>query len=330
MNTIDTHCTYGLRCKNLRYSDFYEIMEDKMNEISIKAYAKINLGLDVIRKREDGYHELKMIMQTINLYDTLTLTATEEPGIQLHINLSSLPCNENNLVVKAAKLMMDTYHITQGVKIELLKHIPIAAGMAGGSADAAATLKAMNELFQLGASREDLMRLGVTLGADIPYCIMEGTALSEGIGEVLTPLPAMPSCHILVVKPNVNVSTKFVYQNLKINENTKHPDIDGMVASIHKNDLHGIIDRLGNVLETVTIPKHPKVEQIKKDMLNMGALGTLMSGSGPTVFGIFRNYSSAKRCYDAFKRSPYKSQTFLTLPYQPEISKSSASKTKTK
>ena len=311
MNTIE-------RTMHILASDFYEKMEDKMNEISIKAYAKINLGLDVIRRREDGYHELKMIMQTINLYDSLTLTATEEPGIDLHINLSSLPCNENNLVVKAARLMMDTYGITQGVKIELLKHIPIAAGMAGGSADAAATLKAMNELFHLGASKEDLMRLGVTLGADIPYCIMEGTALSEGIGELLTPLKAMPSCHILIVKPNVNVSTKYVYQNLKLDETTIHPDIDGMVASIQKNDLHGIVDRLGNVLETVTIPRHPKVEEIKKEMLSMGALGSLMSGSGPTVFGIFKNYTSAKRCYDAFKKGPYKSQTFLTLPYQPE------------
>lgn len=292
-----------------------------MNEISKKAYAKINLGLDVIRRREDGYHELKMIMQTINLYDQLTVSISEEPGIKLTMNLSTLPCNENNLVVKAARLMMDTYHIQQGVNIELLKHIPVAAGMAGGSADAAATLKAMNELFTLGATTQELMNLGVKLGADIPYCIMEGTALSEGIGEILTPLPPMPQCHIVIVKPNVNVSTKYVYQNLKLNESIVHPDVDGIVESIQRNDLSGVVSRLGNVLETVTVPKYPKVEEIKQNMLQLGALGSLMSGSGPTVFGIFKNYTLAKRCYDSFKKGPYKSQTFLTLPYQPDSEK---------
>lgn len=289
-----------------------------MNEITKKAYAKINLGLDVIRKREDGYHELKMIMQTINLYDLITISLRDDQEIQMKTNLSSLPCNENNLVFKAACLMLETYQIKQGVQIELVKHIPIAAGMAGGSADAAATLKAINELFDLGASMKDLMKLGVKLGADIPYCILEGTALSEGIGEILTPLPAMPQCHILIVKPNVGVSTKFVYQNLKLTDKTVHPDIDGMVAAIHNHELSEIISRFGNVLETVTIPKQPKVAQIKEEMLRLGALGSLMSGSGPTVFGIFANYGLAKHAYDIFKKGPYKSQTFLTLPYQPE------------
>lgn len=289
-----------------------------MNEVKKKAYAKINLGLDVIRRREDGYHELKMIMQTINLYDLLTVSIRDDQQILMETNLSSLPCNENNLVVKAAQLMIDTYGLKQGVQIELIKHIPVAAGMAGGSADAAATLKAINELFELNISNEELMKLGVRLGADIPYCILEGTALSEGIGEILTPLPAIPACHILIVKPNVSVSTKFVYQNLELTDETQHPDVDGMVTAIHNNELSEIISRLGNVLETVTIPKQPKVALIKEEMLRLGALGALMSGSGPTVFGIFPNYRLAKRAYDIFKKGPYRSQTFLTLPYQPE------------
>ena len=289
-----------------------------MNEISKKAYAKINLGLDVIRRREDGYHELKMIMQTINLYDQLRLTKTDEPGITMTSNLLSLPCNDSNLAVKAARLMIDTYQIKQGVSIELSKHIPIAAGMAGGSADAAAVLKGMNELFALNASLQELMELGVKLGADVPYCVMEGTALSEGIGEVLTPLSAIPPCHILIVKPNISVSTKFVYQNLKITEDTIHPDIDGIVTSIHKKDLRGIVERLDNVLETVTVPNYPKVTEIKEEMIRLGAMGSLMSGSGPTVFGIFEHFSTAKKAYDTFKKGPYKSQTFLTLPFQPE------------
>lgn len=288
-----------------------------MNELTIKAYAKINLGLDVIRKRSDGYHDLQMIMQTINLYDTLTFEKTEDPTVQLSVNLSILPSNENNLVTKAAQLMMDTYKLDHGVKIQLNKHIPIAAGLAGGSADAAATLKAMNILFGLGATTQELMELGVTLGADIPYCILEGTALSEGIGEKLTPLNAIPPCHIVIVKPNVSVSTKYVYQNLHLDHTTKHPDIPGIVQAIQRNDLQGIVSRLGNVLETVTVPKHPKIEDIKHEMIQLGADGALMSGSGPTVFGIFTQYAAAKHCYDVFKEGPYRSQTFLTLPYQP-------------
>lgn len=288
-----------------------------MNELTIHAHAKINLGLDVIGKLENGYHELKMIMQTLNLYDKLTFSRREDSNIILTSNLSSLPCNDNNLIIKAAKLMTERFHLTQGVDIKLSKHIPIAAGMAGGSSDAAVTLKAMNELFDLGLSLKELMDLGVTLGADIPYCLLEGTALSEGIGEILTPLPAMPKCNILIVKPNVNVSTKFVYQNLKLTNETIHPDIDGMVDAIKQNDLSGILSRLGNVLETVTIPKCPKVAEIKSEMLELDALGSLMSGSGSTVFGIFPNHATAKAAYDKFKKGPYRSHTFLTLPYQP-------------
>lgn len=289
-----------------------------MNELTIHAYAKINLGLDVLRKREDGYHDLKMIMQTVNLYDVLTFTKTESPEVSLTIKNSSLPCNNNNLIVKAANLMIQKYQLKQGVSIHLSKHIPIAAGMAGGSADAAATLKAMNQLFGLGASMQELMDLGVTLGADIPYCILEGTALSEGIGEILTPLTPIPTCYIVVVKPNINVSTKFVYQNLNLDVLEKHPDIDGVVSSITAHNLKGITDRLDNVLETVTIPQYPVIQEIKDQMLKMGASGSLMSGSGPTVFGIFKDSSKAKKCYDLFKTGPYKAQTFFTLPYQPQ------------
>lgn len=289
-----------------------------MNELTMHAHAKINLGLDVIGKREDGYHELRMIMQTINLYDKLTFSLREDSEIHLTSNLTSLPCNDNNLIIKAVKLMTERFSLTRGVDIKLSKHIPIAAGMAGGSSDAAVTLKAMNELFELGLSLEELMELGVTLGADVPYCLMEGTALSEGIGEILTPLTAVPRCHILIVKPNTNVSTRYVYQNLKITEETIHPDITGMVEAIEQNQLSGILSRLGNVLETVTIPKCPKIAEIKEEMLRLGALGSLMSGSGPTVFGIFTSYSKAKAAYEEFKKGPYHSQTFLALPYQPK------------
>ena len=288
-----------------------------MNQITIKAYAKINLGLDVLGKRPNGYHDLKMIMQTVNLYDVLTFKKMQEPGVSLKINFSSLPVNENNLIVKAAKLMMEHYSIKEGVSIELNKNNPIAAGMAGGSADAAATLKAMNQLFELNASQKELMELGVTLGADVPYCIMEGTALSEGIGEILTPLPKIPMCWFVIVKPNVSVSTKFVYQNLVLDETTIHPDIDGIVTAIKNSDLSGITSRLENVLETVTIPKYPRIKEIKHEMLAQGAIGSLMSGSGPTVFGIFQSNASAKQCYNYFKQSVSHVQTYLAIPYQP-------------
>lgn len=283
--------------------------------MKLRAFAKINLGLDVIRRREDGYHEVRMIMQTIQMYDQLEMEKKNTPGIDLTTNLSYIPVNENNLVYKAAKLLMDQYHIREGVSIDLNKFIPVAAGMAGGSSDAAATLVGMNKLFHLGLSKEELMKIGVKIGADVPYCIMRGTALSEGIGEKLTPLSPMPSCYILIGKPGISVSTKFVYTNLKLNEHTKHPDIDGMLQALKQQDLRGITDRMENVLESVTIPAYPVIEEIKNHMKEHGALNALMSGSGPTVFGIFDDKKKAEFACEKLKESGLTRQTFLTTAF---------------
>lgn len=283
--------------------------------MKLRAFAKINLGLDVIRRREDGYHEVRMIMQTIQMYDQLEMEKKTTPGIDLTTNLSYIPVNENNLVYKAAKLLMDQYHIKEGVSIDLNKFIPVAAGMAGGSSDAAATLVGMNKLFHLRLSREDLMEIGVKIGADVPYCIMRGTALSEGIGEKLTPLSPMPPCYILIGKPGISVSTKFVYTNLKLNEHTKHPDIDGMLQALKQQDLRGITDRMENVLESVTVPAYPVIEEIKNHMKEHGALNALMSGSGPTVFGIFDDKKKAEFACEKLKESGLTRQTFLTTAF---------------
>lgn len=282
-----------------------------MNTIRLKARAKINLGLDVIRKREDGYHEVKMIMQSLKMYDELTISKVAEPGITIKTNRSYLPVNEDNLIYKAAKLIMDNYEVTGGVLVELEKFIPVSAGMAGGSSDAAATLVGMNQLFELNIPKKRLMELGKTIGADIPFCIMRGTVLAEGIGEKLTPLDTMPSCPIVIAKPPINVSTKFVYENLKL-DGVTHPDIDGMLLAIKEGDMDGICNRLGNVLETVTISKYPVIDEIKQKMLEMGAKGSLMSGSGPTVFGIFEDYGVANKCAEKLRESELAKQVFVT------------------
>ena len=285
------------------------------NDISLKALAKINLGLDVVRRREDGYHEVRMIMQTIHLYDRLDIKRTQEPGIQIHTNLSFLPVNENNLIYKAAKLLMDEFSITDGVSVKLDKRIPVAAGMAGGSTDAAAMLIGVNRLFSLGLTKRQLMERGVQIGADVPYCIMRGTALAEGIGEALSPLPPMVKCPVLIAKPSISVSTKFVYQNLKLDDTTIHPDIDRLIDDIKAKNLHDIAAHMGNVLETVTIPNYPVIDEIKKHMLSNGAVGAMMSGSGPTVFGLFDDEDTAKKAYKAMRSSHLARQVYLTSVY---------------
>lgn len=285
------------------------------NDISLKALAKINLGLDVVRRREDGYHEVRMIMQTIHLYDRLDIKRTQEPGIQIQTNLSFLPVNENNLIYKAAKLLMDEFSITDGVSVKLDKRIPVAAGMAGGSTDAAAMLIGVNRLFSLGLTKRQLMERGVQIGADVPYCIMRGTALAEGIGEALSPLPPMVKCPVLIAKPSISVSTKFVYQNLKLDDTTIHPDIDLLIDDIKAKNLHDIAAHMGNVLETVTIPNYPVIDEIKKHMLSNGAVGAMMSGSGPTVFGLFDDEDTAKKAYKAMRSSHLARQVYLTSVY---------------
>ena len=280
-----------------------------------RAYAKINIGLDVLRRRADGYHEVKMIMQTVDIYDELVLERRKEPGIELRMDNSDLPSGGDNLICRAADLLFREKKITEGVNISLTKRIPIAAGMAGGSADAAAALRGLNELFDMGYSLTELQALGVGLGADIPYCLAGGTMLSEGIGEILTPLPAPPAAHLVIAKPDINVSTAFVYGNLHADRLAWHPDIDGMIAALQKGDLDGITDRLGNVLETVTVKAHPVIEQIKELLRKQGAENALMSGSGPTVFGIFKEKETAARAAEAVERGRLAKQIFVTTFY---------------
>ena len=281
----------------------------------LQAFAKINLGLDVLGKREDGYHEVSMIMQTIRMYDQLDMRKSVEPGIHLTTNKKYIPVDENNLVWRAAKLMMDTCGIMEGVSIHLHKVIPVAAGMAGGSSDAAATLVGMNRLFHCGLSKEKLMELGVQIGADVPYCVLRGTALAEGIGEKLTVLPPMPDCWILIGKPGISVSTKYVYTTLDLNTDTVHPDIDGMKKALEDGNLYGITERMGNVLQDVTIPAYPEVERIKEQMKTLGAVNAMMSGSGPTVFGIFDNEEKAQEACQKLRESGSCQQVFLTVPF---------------
>ncbi len=286
-----------------------------MDKINVKALAKINLGLDVIRRREDGYHEVKMVMQTVHLYDQLEIVKTKKPGIFITVNLDFLPTNENNLIYKAAKLLMDTYKIKSGVAVDLQKYIPVAAGLAGGSSDAAAVLYGMNEIFHLGLKRQKLMELGVKVGADVPYCLMRGTALAEGIGEKLKSLPPMPKCPVLIAKPAVGVSTKFVYENLKLDEQTQHPDIDAQIAAIAGQDLGEAARLMGNLLETVTIPKYPVIDAIKRHMKENGAINAMMSGSGPTVFGLFEDERTAKAEFERLRDAGIAKQVYLTSIY---------------
>lgn len=283
--------------------------------MKLRAYAKINLGLDVLRKREDGYHEVRMIMQTIHMYDQLEITKSKKPGIHLQTNAGFLPVNEDNLIYKAVKLLMDKFQIKEGVDIYLKKVIPVAAGMAGGSSDAAAALVGINKLFSLGLTMKELMEIGVKIGADVPYCVMRGTALAEGIGEKLTVLPSVPKCYVLIGKPGISVSTRLVYTSLRLDQDTQHPDIDGMLSAIENKDLSGITTRMKNVLEPGVVRKYPVIRQIEELMLENGAQNAMMSGSGPTVFGIFDDKAKAEQAYKALKESKLTRNTFLTTVF---------------
>ena len=262
-----------------------------ITHLRLKAYGKINLALDVLGRRDNGYHDVRMIMQTVGLHDRIELYRTKEPGIRLETNLFYLPNNEQNLAYRAAALLIEEFGVKEGVSIQLKKFIPVSAGMAGGSTDAAAVLFGVNKMFGLGLSIKELMERGVKLGADIPYCLMRGTALSEGIGEELTPLPQIPQCQVLIAKPGISVSTKVVYESLDAMElkQEDHPDIDGMCAAIRAGDAGGVLQRLGNVLEPVTAGAHPEINEIRKIMQENGAGAVQMSGSGPTVFGVLED-----------------------------------------
>jgi len=277
-----------------------------MNNITRKAYAKINLGLDVLGRRPDGYHEVKMVMQTIGLYDELTFEKippnnTSTP-ITIETNSTQIPTDENNIIYRAAIAIIERFNLNSHIKINLTKNIPVAAGMAGGSTNAAAVFHGLNDLFKLNMTINEMCEMGVKIGADVPFCILSGTALAEGIGEKLTPLPPLPPCHILITKPDIPISTKWVYENLTINTIKHHPDIDGMITALHNQDLIGITSRMQNVLETVTIKKHPIINELKEKILALGAQKTLMSGSGPTIFAIFTTKTKAQTAHNKLKK----------------------------
>ncbi len=279
-----------------------------MDTITRKAYAKVNLSLDVLGTRPDGYHTVKMILQTIGLHDVLTFSRKKEPGVALILEGEPIPdfsVGDDNLIVRAANLMLTKAGLAgspdTGVEIRLRKQIPIAAGLAGGSSDAAATLLGVNDLFGLSFSIEQLQEIGVMLGADVPYCLLGGAALAEGIGEILTPLPDIKTAPVLLAHPRIFVSTPSVYQALP-DKLPFHPDVDGMVQAFYAGDMQGITDRLGNVLECVTIAEHPEIDTIKQTMRQEGAAKSLMSGSGPSVFGIFAEKERAFAAADVLRR----------------------------
>lgn len=278
----------------------------------LRALAKINLGLDILRKREDGYHEVRMIMQTIQMYDVLKMKKVKKPGISLSVNYPYIPSDERNLVYKAAKLLMDEFQVKEGVDICLEKFIPVAAGMAGGSSDAAAAMVGINQLFKLGLSERELMDRAVNIGADVPYCIMRGTALAEGIGEKLTKIAQIPDCFVLIGKPGISVSTKMAYESLQLDKISSHPDIDGMIRDIENGDLLTMTEKMGNVFEPGIIEKYPVIGEIKDLMEDNGALKAMMSGSGPTVFGIFDDREKMEAAAAVLRESGLAKTVFAT------------------
>ncbi len=268
--------------------------------MQLKAYAKINLSLDVVGKRKDGYHLLKMIMQNIDLYDEINIEKIEK-GIIVETDKEYIPDDERNLAYKAAKLFIDSYNISEGVKINIKKNIPVAAGLAGGSADAATVLRGMREIFEIEISDEELMGLSFKIGSDIPYCIIGGTALCEGVGEIVTPLKSFENKIVVIVKPNFGLSTKEVYKGFKIDKVHRHPNTPKIIEGIEKDDINIVSMNLMNLLENVSYRMYPMLRELKKDIKNMGALGSLMSGSGSTMYGLFDDNEKAIKCYEKYK-----------------------------
>lgn len=287
-----------------------------MEQLTKKAYAKLNLVLDVCNKRQDGYHELRTVMQTVSLYDELTFKKRSDRQIRIDVHAAEqdVPCDRNNLVHRAVSAVMERYEACGGMDVLLKKQIPAAAGMAGGSADAAAAITACNELFELHMDRKTMGEIAVGIGADVPYCLAGGTVLCEGIGEIMTPLPALPSLYFVIVKPNISVSTAAVYGALDSAKSTWHPDVDGMIRAIKKQDAAAIASCLGNGLESVTIPQHPVIDERKQILSDCGARGVLMSGSGPTVFGIFFDRQRQCRAYETLRQTDGLGQVFMAEP----------------
>jgi 4-diphosphocytidyl-2-C-methyl-D-erythritol kinase len=285
-----------------------------MKELKLKALAKINLGLDVVRKREDGYHEVRMVMQTLHLHDAITMTEQKEDKITVSTNLYYLPTDSGNLAYRAAQMLKEEFAIRQGVAIDIVKRIPVAAGMAGGSTDAAAVLVGMNRMFHLGLSMKELMERGVHLGADVPYCVMRGTALAEGIGEELTPLAPAPKCPVLIAKPSVSVSTQSAYGRLKL-DTMQHPDIDAIMSDIERKDLAALVSHMGNVFEPGTKEQYPVIGKLEDMMMEHHALRAMMTGSGPTVFGLFEDAEDAKEACRIIRESNLAQKVCLTSIY---------------
>lgn len=288
--------------------------------MEINAYAKINIGLDVVRRRPDGYHEVRMIMQQIGLHDVLYIEREDTPGIRIVTDQEELPSGEGNLIFKAAKLLMDEYDLTGGISVNLKKNIPVAAGLAGGSTDAAATLIAISRLYDLGLSQEELVKLGVRIGADVPFCIMGGCAMAEGIGEILTPIDSRVNFRVLLAKPSESVSTKYVYEHLNFNR-IVHPDIDAIADGLVSGDVQKVVGNMGNVLETVTASEVQAIDSIERIMTDCpGNLKSMMSGSGPTVYGLF-DYNfpedEINAAYGRVENSGYARDLFITDFYYP-------------
>ena len=305
-----------------RYEYYRGIMTNQKNKIHIKAYAKINLGLDVLGVLDNGYHLVHMIMQSIGLYDGIYITKTRKPGISMSSNLHYLPNDQRNIAYRAGLLLDEDYGIlaNTGIHIKIDKRIPVSAGLAGGSSNAAAVLMGLNDMFDLGLAMDTLCEYGLRLGADVPFCLRLGTMLAEGIGEDLSRLPAMPDCTILIAKPPKPVSTKMVYENLDhlaIHgwDQLPHPQNDRLIQGLEEGDIHKIASSMGNVLEQVTIPLLPTIQTIKEIMMNAGAIGAMMSGSGPTVFGIFEDRELAMKAKAQIYDQRLSRQAYITYPY---------------
>lgn len=264
-----------------------------MKKVVTKAFAKINLSLDVLGRLENGYHEVQMVMQTVSVFDLVTVSKIKH-GIELSTNLPYLPIDSNNLAYKAAEEFFSYTGIKEGVSIDISKRIPVGAGLAGGSSNASAVLKAMNKLFGTGLSLKELCSIGVKIGADVPYCILGGTRLAEGIGEKLSSLPRLPKCCIVLVKPSFSISTKAVYEKIDSCTDYRHPETQKLIEGLKEGNLEMITSSMGNVLEEVSITEHPIIQRVKDELMELGAINAQMSGSGPTVFGIFRNYDQAR------------------------------------
>jgi len=269
----------------------------------IKTHPKINISLDVLSKRPDGYHEVRMVMQSLAIYDTVGIELTNGNEISIESNVKYIPNDQSNIAYKAAALFIEYFNIKNtGVKIFIEKNIPVAAGMAGGSCNAAGVLRALNSLTGINCDEKTLMEIGMRIGADVPYCIYGKTALAEGIGEIITPLKSFPETVICLAKPSISVSTAEIFRSLDAKKITAHPDTKGIIAAIEKGDIYSVSRRMFNVLEAITAKKLPVINELKGIMLDYGAMGTIMTGSGPTVFGLFESEAQAKKASEELSK----------------------------